>query len=188
MFNLQGSEIIVILLLALVVLGPEKLPDAIRRFTKTYNELKKMGTGFQTEFRDAMEEPVRELRQTAEMVRDAADPDKIAASATQEVEERAQVEQPAVQPTESVQSANGATPQDDAASSDRMSDSTSNTAAETPANTPIPTPPPPFSSMGVPPAPAPAADGHVLAGDPLAPPSPDERPTRLAPPWKPETS
>ncbi|MET0326059.1 MAG: twin-arginine translocase TatA/TatE family subunit, partial [Ilumatobacteraceae bacterium] len=27
MFNLSGTEIVVILLLALVVLGPEKLPD-----------------------------------------------------------------------------------------------------------------------------------------------------------------
>ncbi|MGZ0193761.1 MAG: twin-arginine translocase TatA/TatE family subunit, partial [Acidimicrobiales bacterium] len=51
MFNLQGSEIVVILLLALVILGPEKLPDAIRKFAQTYGELKKMGTGFQSEFR-----------------------------------------------------------------------------------------------------------------------------------------
>ena len=41
MFNLQGSEIVVILLLALVVLGPEKLPDAVRKFTQTYAELKR---------------------------------------------------------------------------------------------------------------------------------------------------
>ncbi len=79
MFNLQGSEIIVILLLALVVLGPEKLPDAVRRFTKTYNELKKMGSGFQSELKSALDEPMREMRETADMIRDAADPDKIAA-------------------------------------------------------------------------------------------------------------
>jgi sec-independent protein translocase protein TatB len=29
-FNMSGSEIVVILLLALIVLGPEKLPEAIR--------------------------------------------------------------------------------------------------------------------------------------------------------------
>ena len=40
MFNLSGSEIIVIFLLALVVLGPEKLPEAIRRAGRTYAELK----------------------------------------------------------------------------------------------------------------------------------------------------
>lgn len=78
MFNLQGSEIIFILLLALVFLGPEKLPDAIRRFTKTYGELRKMGSGFQSELRSVLDEPMREARETAGLLRDAADPDKIA--------------------------------------------------------------------------------------------------------------
>lgn len=84
MFNVQGSEIIVIALLALVVLGPEKLPDAIRRFTKTYSELKRMGTGFQTELKSAIDEPMREMRETAQLVRDAADPSKIATEAEAE--------------------------------------------------------------------------------------------------------
>ncbi len=61
----------VILLLALIVLGPEKLPDAIRRFGRIYGELRKMGTGFQSEFRNAFDEPMRELRETAQLTRDA---------------------------------------------------------------------------------------------------------------------
>ncbi len=73
MFNLQGSELIIILLLALVVLGPEKLPDAMRKAGQFYAELKKMSTGFQTEFRAAVEEPLRELRDTANTIRDSAD-------------------------------------------------------------------------------------------------------------------
>ncbi len=77
MFNLQGSEIIVILLVALVVLGPEKLPDAVRRASRTYHELKKMGTGFQSELKAAIDEPMREMRETADLVRDAADPRKL---------------------------------------------------------------------------------------------------------------
>lgn len=84
MFNLQGSEIIVILLLALVVLGPEKLPDAVRRFTRTYAELKKMSSGFQSELKSALDEPMREMRETANLVRDAADPKKIMAEAEAE--------------------------------------------------------------------------------------------------------
>ena len=84
MFNLQGSEIIVILLLALVVLGPEKLPDAVRKFTKTYTELKKMSTGFQSELKSALDEPMREMRETANLVRDAADPSKLMAEANAE--------------------------------------------------------------------------------------------------------
>ena len=84
MFNLQGSEIIVILLLALVVLGPEKLPEAVRKFTQTYAELKKMSTGFQSELKSALDEPMREMRETANLVRDAADPRKLMAEAEAE--------------------------------------------------------------------------------------------------------
>jgi sec-independent protein translocase protein TatB len=72
-FNLSGSEIVVILLLALVVLGPEKLPDAIRKFGRTYAELKKMGTGFQQEFKSAIDEPMREMRETADLLKKSAD-------------------------------------------------------------------------------------------------------------------
>jgi Tat protein translocase TatB subunit len=72
-FNLTGSEIVVILLLALVVLGPEKLPDAIRRFGRTYAELKKLGTGFQDEFKAAIDQPMREMRETTDMLRRSAD-------------------------------------------------------------------------------------------------------------------
>lgn len=71
MFNLSGSEIVVILLLALIVLGPEKLPEAIRRFGRVYGELRKMGSGFQSEFRNAFEEPMNELRETARLTREA---------------------------------------------------------------------------------------------------------------------
>ena len=89
MFNLQGSEIIVILLIALVVLGPERLPDAVRRFMQTYNELKKMGAGFQSEIKTAFEEPLKEMRETATVVRDAADPNKLMAEAEAEQRLRA---------------------------------------------------------------------------------------------------
>lgn len=71
MFNLSGSEIVIILLLALIVLGPEKLPDAIRRFGRIYGELRRMGSGFQSEFRNAFDEPLKELRETARLTRDA---------------------------------------------------------------------------------------------------------------------
>lgn len=73
MFNFQGSELIIILLLALVVLGPEKLPDAMRRLGRFYADLKKMSSGFQEEFRAAVDEPTRELRETANTLRDSVD-------------------------------------------------------------------------------------------------------------------
>jgi sec-independent protein translocase protein TatB len=70
-FNLSGSEIVVILLLALIVLGPEKLPEAIRKFGRVYSEIRKISNGFQSEFKNAFDEPMRELRETAQLTRDA---------------------------------------------------------------------------------------------------------------------
>lgn len=72
MFNLSGSEIVVILLLALVVLGPEKLPDAMRRAGKAFAEIKKLSSGFQDEVRKGFDEPAREVRKTAAAVKSAA--------------------------------------------------------------------------------------------------------------------
>jgi sec-independent protein translocase protein TatB len=71
-FNFSGSEFIFLLILALVILGPDRLPDAIRKFGKTYGEFKKMSTGFQTELKQALDEPMREMRSTAEELKKAA--------------------------------------------------------------------------------------------------------------------
>ena len=72
MFNIQGGELIFLLLVALVVLGPEKLPEAVRKFGRTYAEFKKVANGFQTEMKSVLDEPMRELRSTADAVRVAA--------------------------------------------------------------------------------------------------------------------
>ena len=66
MFNLSGSEMVFLLLLALIILGPEKLPEAVRRFGKGYSEFKKMSMGFQSELKSALDEPMREMRETAD--------------------------------------------------------------------------------------------------------------------------
>ena len=71
MFNLSGSELVFLLLLALIVLGPEKLPEAVRKFGKVYSELKKMSTGFQSELKSALDEPMREMRETADAFKKA---------------------------------------------------------------------------------------------------------------------
>lgn len=72
MFNLSGSELIFLVLIALVVLGPDKLPEAIRKATKAYNDFKKMAGGFQDEMRTVLEEPMREMRETADLVKNSA--------------------------------------------------------------------------------------------------------------------
>jgi sec-independent protein translocase protein TatB len=44
----------------------------VRKFGKTYGEFKKMTTGFQSELRTALDEPMREMRETADAFRKAA--------------------------------------------------------------------------------------------------------------------
>ncbi len=48
----------VVLLVALLVLGPDKLPDAARQVGKAIGELRRLSSGFQAEMRDALKEPV----------------------------------------------------------------------------------------------------------------------------------
>ncbi len=57
MGNLGGPEILVILVVALIVLGPAKLPEAARQVGKAVTELRKLSSGFQQEMRDAMVDP-----------------------------------------------------------------------------------------------------------------------------------
>lgn len=66
MFNLSGGEIVVLLLIGLVVLGPEKLPDAMRKFGRVYNEVRRVAGGIQRDVTSTFSEPVNELRKTAE--------------------------------------------------------------------------------------------------------------------------
>lgn len=69
MFNLTGGEIVVLLLIGLVVLGPEKLPDAMRKFGRVYNEVRRVATGIQRDVTSTFSEPVEELRKTANEAR-----------------------------------------------------------------------------------------------------------------------
>ena len=59
MFNVGTPELLVILLVALIVLGPNKLPEVARQIGKALGEIRRLGAGFQAEMRDAMQEPVR---------------------------------------------------------------------------------------------------------------------------------
>ncbi len=61
-FNLQGGELIIIALLALVVLGPEKLPEAARWVGRMYAQIRQLGDGFNREFQTAVKEPLNDLR------------------------------------------------------------------------------------------------------------------------------
>jgi len=55
MFNVGGGEVLVILLIALIILGPDKLPDAARQAGKFLGDFRRMSGGFQRELRDAID-------------------------------------------------------------------------------------------------------------------------------------
>lgn len=55
MFNIGGGELIVILLIALIVLGPQRLPDAARQLGKAMGDLRRLSSGFQNEMKQALE-------------------------------------------------------------------------------------------------------------------------------------
>jgi Tat protein translocase TatB subunit len=56
MFNVGGGEVLVIALIALIVLGPSRLPDAARQAGKVMADLRRISTGFQNEVRTAFDQ------------------------------------------------------------------------------------------------------------------------------------
>jgi sec-independent protein translocase protein TatB len=81
-FNVGGPEIVVILLVALVILGPDQLPKAMRTFGNVMAEIRKVSGGFQDEMRKAMDTldttgsdkaTKADLAKTAEVTGSAAD-------------------------------------------------------------------------------------------------------------------
>ncbi|HEY2812200.1 MAG TPA: Sec-independent protein translocase protein TatB [Acidimicrobiales bacterium] len=56
MFNVGGGELLVILLVALIVLGPDKLPETARKIGNVVGEIRRMSAGFQNEMRSAMDD------------------------------------------------------------------------------------------------------------------------------------
>ena len=58
MFNIGGAELLVILLVALLVLGPNKLPQAARQVGHFLGEFRRIADGFQAELKSAMDDPL----------------------------------------------------------------------------------------------------------------------------------
>jgi sec-independent protein translocase protein TatB len=58
MFNVGGGEFLIIFLIALVVLGPTKLPEVARQVGKVVGEFRRISSGFQREIKSAMDDPV----------------------------------------------------------------------------------------------------------------------------------
>ena len=58
MGSIGAPEILVILVVALLVLGPNRLPEAARQVGRAMAEMRRISAGFQAEMRDAMQTPV----------------------------------------------------------------------------------------------------------------------------------
>ena len=60
MGNLGGGEILGILLVGLLVLGPQRLPAVGRQVGRVITEIRKVSRGFQEEFRAVIDDPLGE--------------------------------------------------------------------------------------------------------------------------------
>lgn len=60
--NLTPNEVLIIALVALVVLGPQRLPEAARKIGQGYRELRKMSTSVRAEIDSALKEPIDAIK------------------------------------------------------------------------------------------------------------------------------
>ena len=66
MENIGSGEVLVILVLGLLVLGPERLPEFARKIGNFIKEARRMSRSFQEELRNAVEDPDIEMKARAQ--------------------------------------------------------------------------------------------------------------------------
>jgi len=76
MFNIGGGEFMIIALIALIVLGPQRLPEAARKVGKVMGDLRRISSGFQNELKSAMDE----TKSTSTPARDVLAPEPAAST------------------------------------------------------------------------------------------------------------
>jgi sec-independent protein translocase protein TatB len=64
--NISSTEILVVLIVALIVLGPQRLPGAMKSAGKAYRDFKKMSTTVQKEINQVVNDTTSMITDTAE--------------------------------------------------------------------------------------------------------------------------
>jgi sec-independent protein translocase protein TatB len=84
MFNVGGGELLAILLVALIVLGPQRLPGAARQVGRVMGDIRRISSGFQDELKNAFDADDTPPRRTepVPLARAVADEDAKAGGST----------------------------------------------------------------------------------------------------------
>ncbi|HVX18020.1 MAG TPA: twin-arginine translocase TatA/TatE family subunit [Acidimicrobiales bacterium] len=71
-FNLGPEKILVVLVFALVLLGPDKLPEVARKLGEWLGTARRMSGGFQSELRQVLDEPMKTFQRELSLGEQAA--------------------------------------------------------------------------------------------------------------------
>jgi sec-independent protein translocase protein TatB len=60
-FNIGGGELLVILLVVLIFIGPSKLPEVARTLGKVTSSIRQMNSSFQEDMKRSFDEPIEKM-------------------------------------------------------------------------------------------------------------------------------
>ena len=60
MFNIGGGELLIIILVIIIFIGPSKLPEVANTLGRLSTTIRRLNQSFQDEIRDSFEDPIEE--------------------------------------------------------------------------------------------------------------------------------